>query len=82
MLFEIISLLQDCASRKPHVCSYMRQIATDHVAFKVIDRALYAGFLAALVDEMSSLLGDDWTAPRAAAWARQSGVLLQSLPAP
>lgn len=81
MLFEIISLMTDAAAGRPHVQSYMHQIATDHVQFKVVDLALYREFLNALVDVLARLLGPQWTAAHAAAWARQGDALLKNLPA-
>ena len=80
MLFEIISLMRDTASHQAYVPSYMRQIAHEHAAFGVTDGALYAEFLASLVDVFANVLGSDWTDARAAAWARQSAALLGHLP--
>jgi hemoglobin-like flavoprotein len=80
MLFEIISLLVDAAAGKPHVSSYVHQIAPDHVSFKVLDLTLCDDFLQALVDALADLLGSGGTAARAQAWAPQSQALLHKLP--
>ena len=79
MLFEILSLLQDCAAGRPHVASYAHQIDHDHRGFGVHDRALYAQFLDAVIDVLAEQLGADWTPDLAGAWARQSQALLRQL---
>lgn len=79
MLFEVLSLLQDCAAGRQHVASYAQQVDHDHRAFGVHGPALYAQFLAAVIDVLAQQLGSDWTPELAAAWARQSQALLQHL---
>ncbi len=79
MLFEILSLLVDCAAGRPHVAPYAHQVDHDHHAFGVDDPNLYAAFLDAVVDVLALQLGADWTTDLAAAWARQCRALLQHL---
>ena len=79
MLFEILSLLVDCAAGRPHVAPYAHRVDHDHHAFGVDDPNLYAAFLDAVVDVLALQLGADWTTDLAAAWARQCRALLQHL---
>ncbi len=79
MLFEILSLLVDCAAGRPHVAPYVQQVGHDHRAFGVGDPGLYGAFLAAVVEVLAEQLGDDWTPEIAAAWSRQTQALLQHL---
>ena len=79
MLFEIVSLLQDCVVGRPHVSSYMQQLGHDHRSFGVHNPTLYAAFLAALSDVVEQQAGADWTPEHAAAWSRQSQALLRHL---
>jgi hemoglobin-like flavoprotein len=79
MLFEIVSLMQDCAAGRPHVPSYLAQVDQDHRGFGAHEPAHFAGFLAALTDVLAQQLGADWTPSHAQAWARQSQTLLRHL---
>lgn len=79
MCFEVIQLLRDTAEGKPYVPSYMSQVAHSHAEIKVTDPRLYDEFLAALVDVMARLMGEDWTEAHAAAWARQNAALMHSM---
>lgn len=81
MLYELICLLLDGAAGQTYVGAYMQGIAEDHRQHRVLDRALYQDFLAALADVVAGLLGADWCQAHAEAWERQSESLLDTLPA-
>lgn len=80
MLFEILSLLRDNAEGKGYIPDYMKQIASEHAAFQVSERQLYADFLNALTDTLSTLMGNDWRPAHEQAWQRQITTLLSYLP--
>lgn len=72
MLFEILSLVQDCATNKPYVEGYMRQIASDHRSFGVDAVHFYGQFFESIVAVLREASGPQWSADWEAAWARQS----------
>ena len=80
MLFEVISLLMDSSMGHPHVAAYMQQIAIDHRQCKVDDPVLYEDFMSSLGDVLAGLMSSDWTTEHAAAWIRQTKVLLNAVP--
>lgn len=80
MLFEILSLLQDCAAQKAYVAHYMQQIASNHYAFGVQAKALYAHFLNSVVCVLADTLDKDWNNELEVAWCRQTRALLTYIP--
>lgn len=80
MLFEILSLLQDCASDKPYVAGYMQQIASDHQSFGVHTVDFYRQFLDSIIRVLHDVMDTHWSAELDAAWNRQAGRLLEFIP--
>jgi hemoglobin-like flavoprotein len=77
MLFEILSLLQDCASEKTYVAGYMKQIASDHKSFGVHATDFYGQFLESIVRVLRDVMDTHWSAELEAAWNRQAHRLIQ-----
>lgn len=76
MLFEILSLLQDCASEKTYVAGYMKQIASDHKSFGVHATDFYGHFLDSIIRVLHDVMGTHWSEELEAAWDRQAHRLL------
>jgi hypothetical protein len=76
MLFEATCLVMDSANGQRYVDTYVKQIVAEHSAFDIKDFSLYREFFCAMRDVLMSLIGDDWTDVRAAAWERQISALV------
>lgn len=77
MLFEILSLAQDCAADKAYVAGYMHQIASDHQSFGVHTADFYRQFLDSIISVLRETSGALWSAQWEAAWNRQAQRLVE-----
>lgn len=78
MLAEVLTLMIDAARGETYVAPTFRTQVADHQSYGVIDRGLYAGFLAALIAVVAELAGDGWTAAMRSAWMRQADRLIRA----
>ena len=78
MLAEVLTLIVDGARGETYVAPTFRTQVADHQSYGVIDRGLYAAFLAALVAVVRDMAGEGWSADMQAAWQRQADRLIES----
>lgn len=79
MVFEMLSVLQDCAEGKPYVDGYLRDLVNGHKGFGVRGQQVYADVLQVLADIVNDRLAGHGSASQAAAWARQTQALLDRI---
>jgi hemoglobin-like flavoprotein len=75
MTDETLQILYGLAGEESWVWPLVAELVATHRSYGHLPVAEYDGFVDLLVAELGEVLGDEWTAPVAAAWERQAGRL-------